>query len=85
MPYNGEISAGLRLMSWPIARKTGALPQSGPCVPDRMRNCLPLRRKPSARLKDNTECDLVNRNGDVWSVTFWGMAFYQKHCEFMAG
>ena len=37
------------------------------------------------QLKDNTECDLVKRNGDVWSVTFWGMVFYKKHCVFMAG
>ena len=44
-----------------------------------------LAEKAFRQLKDNTECDLVNRNGDVWSVTFWGMAFYQKHCVFMAG
>lgn len=45
-----------------------------------------LAGKALHQLKDNAGCGgRVKRNRAVWSVTFWGMAFYKKHCVFMAG
>ena len=45
-----------------------------------------LAEKAFHQLKDNTGCGgRVKRNRAVWPVTLRGMAFYKKHCVFMAG